>query len=230
MRRGWIVVSAVVLALVMALGLGARHAAAQPAPPTANAGGPYTGTVGVPIQFAGGDSTGINLSFTWDFGDGTTATGVVVTHTYTAPGTYTVTLTVVDQFGRQASDRTTATISPAVTGRFCVLTAVGVICAPGLTVPVPSTVCVQTLAGIVCGVPPFVSPFLGGAPCVLTAAGVVCGVGAVGVPALSGVVCALTPTGVVCVPRTAVVGAPVLPSAGVPCVLTPFGVVCGVSP
>lgn len=30
--------------------------------------------------------------FSWDFGDGTTATGMFATHRYTAPGTYTVTL------------------------------------------------------------------------------------------------------------------------------------------
>src|SRR5690606_31682940 len=34
------------------------------------------------------DETG----FTWDFGDGTTATGLKAAHTYSAPGTYTITL------------------------------------------------------------------------------------------------------------------------------------------
>src|SRR5699024_6432395 len=35
----------------------------------------------------------------WDFGDGSTGTGQITNHTYAEPGTYTVTLTVVDQCG-----------------------------------------------------------------------------------------------------------------------------------
>lgn len=42
------------------------------------------------------DSRGYRLTgYTWDFGDGTTANGATVTHTYTVAGTYTVTLTAV---------------------------------------------------------------------------------------------------------------------------------------
>jgi PKD repeat protein len=38
-------------------------------------------------------------SFSWDFGDGTTASGVSVSHTYAAEGTYVVTLKVTDDAG-----------------------------------------------------------------------------------------------------------------------------------
>jgi len=226
MRRGWIVASVVALALVMTTGLGAHRAAAQPAPPTANAGGPYTGTVGVPIQFAGGDSTGFNLSFTWDFGDGTTATGVVVTHTYNAPGTYTVVLTVVDRFGRQASDRTTATISPAAPTPACVLTTAGIVCTPGVSSLVRGTVCVQTVAGIVCGAAPLANPFLAG--CVPTATGVVCGATIIGVPIIGPVSCVSTVFGTVCTPTRVGISLPI--GTGFPCVLTSLGVLCGTNP
>lgn len=41
------------------------------------------------------------VSYSWDFGDGTAnASGVQVSHTYTALGTYTVTLVVTDDVGR----------------------------------------------------------------------------------------------------------------------------------
>jgi len=41
--------------------------------------------------------------YAWTFGDGTTAVGPSVQHTYTAPGTYTVTLTVIDRGGNKSS-------------------------------------------------------------------------------------------------------------------------------
>ena len=80
--------------------------------PTANAGGPYTGNVGIPIQFAGSgiDPDGDPLTFGWSFGDGGTATGANQVRAYSAPGIYTVTLTVTDPFGASGIAQTTATI------------------------------------------------------------------------------------------------------------------------
>ncbi|MCW3986207.1 MAG: PKD domain-containing protein, partial [Candidatus Bathyarchaeota archaeon] len=66
--------------------------------------------VGQPIMFnASGsyDSDGFIVSYFWDFGDGTNATGIVVEHAYSINGTYTVTLTVSDD--DDASDSTSAT-------------------------------------------------------------------------------------------------------------------------
>lgn len=42
-------------------------------------------------------------TYAWSFGDGTTATGVNVTKTFSDPGNYAVTLTITDPFGRSAS-------------------------------------------------------------------------------------------------------------------------------
>lgn len=43
------------------------------------------------------------MSYTWDFGDGTSGSGATVAHTYAAGGTYRVTLTVIDNAGVSAS-------------------------------------------------------------------------------------------------------------------------------
>lgn len=84
-------------------------------PPTADgtAGEPYRGIVGTEIVFNGSrsyDSDGTIVSWQWSFGDGTTVNGVVVSHAYTAPGTYTVTLTVTDNDGANDTYHTTAQI------------------------------------------------------------------------------------------------------------------------
>lgn len=43
-----------------------------------------------------GDEDGVIIRYNWDLGDGQNATGKQITHTYDAPGEYTVTLTVRD--------------------------------------------------------------------------------------------------------------------------------------
>ncbi|ANS79788.1 Chitinase [Serinicoccus hydrothermalis] len=60
------------------------------------------------------DEDGSITSFTWDFGDGSAATGPVNSHTYGEPGTYTVELTVVDDDGAVAtmSEDVTVTAPP----------------------------------------------------------------------------------------------------------------------
>ena len=81
--------------------------------PTANAGQDQTVNVGATVTFDGGGSTdnvGI-VSYEWDFGDGTTGTGATTSHTYTNPGTYTVTLTVKDAAGN--TDSITITVLSA---------------------------------------------------------------------------------------------------------------------
>lgn len=57
---------------------------------------------------ASSDADGTIVSIAWAFGDGGTATGAVVTHTYAVDGTYTLRLTVTDDQGAMAT--TTATI------------------------------------------------------------------------------------------------------------------------
>jgi PKD repeat protein len=84
----------------------------------ADADGPYTGTVGAPVAFDGTGSSpaGDITSYTWDFGDGETGMGAVISHTYALTGTFSVTLTVSDG-SSQAMDSTTASITAAAQNR-----------------------------------------------------------------------------------------------------------------
>lgn len=69
------------------------------------------GPAPLPVVFDGSgsqDADGSISSYSWNFGDGITASGVSPSHIYAQPANYTVTLDVTDDRG--ASARTTATI------------------------------------------------------------------------------------------------------------------------
>jgi len=61
-------------------------------------------TVGVPIVFNGSyswDQDGYIVNWTWDFGDGSYACGMIVSHIYVATGNYVVSLRVIDDDGAE---------------------------------------------------------------------------------------------------------------------------------
>jgi heat shock protein HslJ len=80
--------------------------------------------VGQAVVFDGSASTGQVplVSWRWEFGDNTTASGIVVQHTFITAGTFTVRLTVTDQRGQTGSSTAqiqimqlpTATLTPTV--------------------------------------------------------------------------------------------------------------------
>jgi len=51
------------------------------------------------------DPDGRVVGWRWDFGDGSSGQGKIVSHTYTQSGAYTITLTVTDNLGVTASQQ-----------------------------------------------------------------------------------------------------------------------------
>ena len=87
--------------------------------PSCDPGGPYSGQTGDHILFDGSGSSdpgGITLTYHWDFGDGTTGTGVSPTHRYTIPGTFQIVLSLTDDCGAASACTTSAVVAPAL---FC---------------------------------------------------------------------------------------------------------------
>lgn len=69
---------------------------------------------------ASSDPDGTIVSYVWDFGDGSSATGATTTRAYAVPGTYTVRLTVADSGGATATTTRSVTVpkAPEVPGPF----------------------------------------------------------------------------------------------------------------
>jgi len=84
------------------------------------------GFAGMALNFDASESSGRNeiISYTWDFGDGTTGEGMITTHVFSEPKGYEVILTVRDSTGDVDTDKIYVSISignnppskPIVTG------------------------------------------------------------------------------------------------------------------
>lgn len=80
--------------------------------PTAATDGPYNGRVGQMIAMSAAGSTdpeGATLTASWTLGDGTTLSGLTISHAYANVGVFTVTVTVSDG-ALTGTATTTATI------------------------------------------------------------------------------------------------------------------------
>ena len=62
------------------------------------------------VLFDASTSQGAIVDYRWNFGDGGTASGRTATHAYNRPGTFAVTLTITDGFGRAASTVQSVTV------------------------------------------------------------------------------------------------------------------------
>jgi hypothetical protein len=76
---------------------------------------PATGVVGQPVALSVSplDVWSVLGGTSWSFGDGTSASGTSVTHTYGTPGTYSVTVRSTDTLGNIATADGTIAIAPA---------------------------------------------------------------------------------------------------------------------
>jgi PKD repeat protein len=89
---------------------------APQAAPTASANAtPATGPAPLAVVLdatGSSDSDGTIVSYDWDLGDGGVATGAVVNHVYTTPGTFIATVTVTDDDGLTATFDVAIVVNP----------------------------------------------------------------------------------------------------------------------
>ena len=82
--------------------------------PTAQASAnKYSGNVPLTVEFVGSgvDTDGTIISYSWNFGDGSTSNQPNPSHTYSNAGTYTVKLTVTDDKGLTGIDTISITVN-----------------------------------------------------------------------------------------------------------------------
>lgn len=83
--------------------------------PAVKIGGPYRANAQVPVSFSGSTTEPAeHAALTWNFGDGTTATGANPSHAFDRVGTYTVTLTATSADGLSSSATTVVDVFPSV--------------------------------------------------------------------------------------------------------------------
>lgn len=104
MRLAYLVIAVV----LMVLALGSNGCEPNKPPVAVGIADPASGPAPLVVTFDGTGSSDPNEDFltcTWDFGDGQSATGLVVQHTYATPGNFIAILTVDDGRGLTAQQQ-----------------------------------------------------------------------------------------------------------------------------
>ena len=101
------------------------HAVAVVGPPVAAFSfAPDPASLGSPTRFSGAGSVdpgAVITSYSWNFGDGSTGTGVSPSHRFARPGTYAVTLVVADAYGESSTATHDVIVGlPRLTGRISI--------------------------------------------------------------------------------------------------------------
>lgn len=114
-----LIVIAVVLIVALVVGLPLAlvraQAIAYPSPNVAiliSTGGTTTALTGKPVQFSVRVNSGHKLTYTWSFGDGASATGAQVAHSFHDFGQYEVALTATDPVGQSTNTQTLVHVKP----------------------------------------------------------------------------------------------------------------------
>src|SRR5947208_3107979 len=80
---------------------------------------PSSPTTGQVVTFTATTAGGVGtVSYSWSFGDGATSTGNPITHTYTRPASFTVSVTATDSDGVAAVSSQTLTVRSPLTASF----------------------------------------------------------------------------------------------------------------
>jgi len=92
---------------------GPTHVSGTNTPPTAAFSSSSSNLIASFNAGASSDSDGTIASYAWNFGDGSTGTGIAPTHTYATGNTYSVTLTVTDNQGATGTVTNPITVTAA---------------------------------------------------------------------------------------------------------------------
>jgi hypothetical protein len=112
--RKWLIIGGAGAAAAVGVAVATSGGEVPNRPPTVSIAGipsetPIAGVTRLELRAAGTDPDGDPLSFTWDLGDGTAATGETVSHVYQSAGSFRVLLTAND--GRNPAVQSSQTIT-----------------------------------------------------------------------------------------------------------------------